>query len=106
MNTMRWSKAPYYVLLPLMAALLAGCGKKPVAEPPVRSVRTLVLSETGGVLEREFAAEIRARTESRLGFRVPGKVSRRLVELGQTVRTPRVMASATWFMVDPFTSVA
>ena len=41
MNTMRWSKAPYYVLLPVMAALLAGCGKKPVAEPPVRAVRTV-----------------------------------------------------------------
>ena len=92
MNTMRWSKAPYYVLLPLAAALLVGCGKKPVAEPPVRSVRTLVLAETGGVLEREFAAEIRARTESRLGFRVGGKVNRRLVELGQTVTRGQVLA--------------
>lgn len=92
MNTMRWSKAPYYVLLPLVAALLAGCGKKPEAEPPLRSVRTLVLAETGGVLEREFAAEIRARTESRLGFRVGGKVNRRLVELGQTVTRGQVLA--------------
>ena len=92
MNTIRWSKAPHYVLLPLMAALLAGCGKKPVVEPPVRSVRTLVLAETGGALEREFAAEIRARTESRLGFRVGGKVNRRLVELGQTVTRGQVLA--------------
>ena len=92
MNTMRWSKAPYYVLLPLAAALLVGCGKKPVAEPPVRSVRTLVLAETGGVLEREFAAEIRARTESRLGFRVGGQANRRLVELGQTVTRGQVLA--------------
>lgn len=92
MNNLRWSKAPYYLLLPVMAALLAGCGKKPVAEPPVRAVRTLVLAETGGVLEREFAAEIRARTESRLGFRVGGKVNRRLVELGQSVTRGQVLA--------------
>lgn len=92
MNTLRWSKVSSSVLLPLMAALLVGCGKKPVAEPPVRAVRTLVLAETGGVLEREFAAEIRARTESRLGFRVGGKVNRRLVELGQSVTRGQVLA--------------
>ena len=51
-----------------------------------------MLSETGGVLEREFAAEIRARTESRLGFRVGGKVHRRLVELGQSVTRGQVLA--------------
>jgi RND family efflux transporter MFP subunit len=51
-----------------------------------------MVSETGGVIEREFAAEIRARTESRLGFRVPGKVARRLVELGQSVRAGQVLA--------------
>jgi membrane fusion protein, multidrug efflux system len=92
MNSLRWSKASYYVLLPVMAALLAGCGKKPVTEPPVRAVRTLMLAETGGVLEREFAAEVRARTESRLGFRVGGKVNRRLVELGQSVTRGQVLA--------------
>lgn len=92
MNMTRWSKAPLYVLLPVMAALMAGCGKKPEAEPPVRSVRTLLLSETGGVLEREFAADIRARTESRLSFRVGGKVTRRTVELGQAVNRGQVLA--------------
>lgn len=92
MNSLRWSKASYYLFLPVMAVLLAGCGKKPVAEPPVRAVRTLVLAETGGVLEREFAAEVRARTESRLGFRVGGKVNRRLVELGQSVTRGQVLA--------------
>lgn len=92
MNTIRWTKASYYVLLPLMAACLAGCGKKPVVEPPIRSVRTLVLAETGGVLEREFSADIRARSESRLSFRVGGKVNRRLVELGQSVTRGQVLA--------------
>ncbi|KGM39332.1 RND transporter [Aquabacterium sp. NJ1] len=70
---------------------LGGCSKEPPAPTPERAVRTLMVSETGGVLEREFSADIRARTESRLGFRVPGKVARRLVELGQAVRAGQVL---------------
>jgi multidrug efflux system membrane fusion protein len=71
---------------------LAACHKAPEAEPPARAVRTVVVNDTGGSLSREFAADIRARTESRLGFRVAGKVSRRLVELGQTVRAGQILA--------------
>jgi multidrug efflux system membrane fusion protein len=85
MNTQRWPSVP--LILSLFAAtLLAACSKP--AEPPalVRSVRTQVLAEASGSLTREFAAEVRARTESRLGFRVGGKVTRRLVELGQHVQ--------------------
>ncbi|TAK85748.1 MAG: efflux RND transporter periplasmic adaptor subunit [Aquabacterium sp.] len=70
---------------------LAGCSKEAPAPTPERAVRTLLISETGGVLEREYSADIRARTESRLGFRVPGKVARRLVELGQSVRSGQVL---------------
>lgn len=79
-------------VLSCMTLLLAGCDKAPPAEAPVRAVRTLLVSETGGVMAREFAADIRARTESRLGFRVPGKVSRRLIELGQPARAGQVLA--------------
>ncbi|HYR25169.1 MAG TPA: efflux RND transporter periplasmic adaptor subunit, partial [Aquabacterium sp.] len=79
---MRWSKAPSVLSLSILLSLLAACSKQQPAEAPVRAVRTMVLSDTGGVLEREFAADIRARSESRLGFRVGGKVNRRLVELG------------------------
>lgn len=71
---------------------LAACHQAPPEAVPIRAVRTLVVSETGGVHERAFAAEIRARTESRLGFRVSGKVARRLVELGQPVRAGQVLA--------------
>ncbi|MBI5925846.1 MAG: efflux RND transporter periplasmic adaptor subunit [Aquabacterium sp.] len=74
-----------------LALVLAGCSKEAPAPTPERAVRTLLISETGGVLEREFSADIRARTESRLGFRVPGKVARRLVELGQSVRSGQVL---------------
>src|SRR5690606_32527675 len=76
------------------AALLMvlGCSRPVGPDMPVRAVRTVVLSETGGMLEREFSAEIRARTESRLGFQVPGKILRRQAELGQAVRPGQVLA--------------
>jgi len=88
--TERWTTIPFLTLL--TAALLSACSQEAAAPTPVRAVRTLMVSETGGVIEREFAADIRARTESKLGFRVPGKVARRLVELGQSVRAGQVLA--------------
>lgn len=86
-------RVPTVIVLTSSALILAlaGCSKEAPAPTPERSVRTLVVSETGGMLEREFSADIRARTESRLGFRVPGKVARRLVELGQSVRAGQVL---------------
>jgi RND family efflux transporter MFP subunit len=43
-------------------------------------------------LTREFAAEVRARSEQRLSFRVGGKLLVREVELGQRVRSGQVLA--------------
>ncbi len=86
-------RVPTVIVLTLSALVLAlaGCSKEAPAPTPERAVRTLMVSETGGVMEREFSADIRARSESRLGFRVPGKVARRLVELGQPVRAGQVL---------------
>ena len=81
------------LLLPLAAAVvLAGCGKPAAAPEPVRAVRTLTVAngQAGGA--HEFAAEVKARTESRLGFRVGGKMVSRSAELGQRVRPGQVLA--------------
>jgi RND family efflux transporter MFP subunit len=40
----------------------------------------------------EYSGEVRARVESRLGFRVAGKIIRRPVEIGQKVRAGEVLA--------------
>jgi RND family efflux transporter MFP subunit len=42
--------------------------------------------------QAEFAAEVRARTESRLGFRVPGKLVSRSAEVGARVRAGQALA--------------
>ena len=76
----------------VLSVLATACSKPAQTEVPLRAVRTLVLSETGGVVAREFAADIRARSESRMGFRVSGKVLKRSVDLGQRVRPGQVLA--------------
>ncbi len=90
-NNLRRSSRSAWALVPVVVVLLAACSKEQAAPAPVRAVRTQLITETGGALAREYAADIRARTESRLSFRVAGKVTSRLVELGQTVRPGQVL---------------
>jgi membrane fusion protein, multidrug efflux system len=71
---------------------LAGCAKKEAPLEPVRAVRTATVSSSDTVASHEYAAEIRARTESRLSFRVGGKLQSRPVNLGDAVKAGQVLA--------------
>ncbi len=83
---------PLALPLLLAAALLAACSKaEPLAEP-TRAVRTLTVSTQTAGTSHEYAADIRSRTESRLGFRVGGKIVRRLVNVGDSVKAGQVLA--------------
>lgn len=77
--------------LPL-ALWLAACAPAPPAEEPIRAVRTALVSDGKMALQHEYAAEIRARTESRLAFRVGGKMSSWLVDAGDSVKAGQVLA--------------
>ncbi len=80
-------------LAPLLAALmLTACSKPaPVAEP-IRAVKVVTVGLQSMQAQTEFAGEVRARVESRLGFRVGGKIVRRHVELGQHVKAGQLIA--------------
>lgn len=81
------------VLMPLcLAAVLSACSKPQPAEEPVRAVRTVVVAAESVGQRAEFAAEVRARTESRLGFRVGGKLLKRNVDPGDAVRAGQLLA--------------
>lgn len=84
--------APLSISLVLAVAGLAACSRHEPATDPVRAVRTLVVGGQSGSQAFEFAGEVRARVESKLGFRVPGKITKRMVELGQPVRNGQVLA--------------
>ena len=92
---MRLSFAP--LLLPLLAPLLIlplllACSERPPVEPPLRAVRTLTLQSGSSQLQQEYAAEIRPRIESRLSFRVAGKLVQRAVNVGDRVKAGQVLA--------------
>src|ERR671929_110611 len=74
------------------AFLLAGCSRPPAAEEPVRAVKVIAVGVSAYDTEPEFSGEVRARVESRLGFRVAGKITKRQAELGQHVQAGQVLA--------------
>ena len=72
--------------------LLAACSKPVPSEEPLRAVKVMVVAADGIHSGLEYAAEVRPRTESRLGFRVNGKLLRRMVDVGQHVSAGQPLA--------------
>ena len=88
----RRSGAALWLVSWLGVALLAGCSRQPPAQEPVRAVKLVTVAESGLGRTHDYAADVRARVESRLGFRVAGKITRRAVEPGQHVRKGQLLA--------------
>ena len=91
--------ASYYrllagVSLALMAIALAGCDHV-VADKvaPSRPVLVATVHYEPESPERSFVGTIKPRIETDMGFRVPGKVAKRLVEVGQTVDVGQPLAT-------------
>ncbi|NCT81886.1 MAG: efflux RND transporter periplasmic adaptor subunit [Comamonadaceae bacterium] len=78
----------------LLATLLSvsGCGKQSAAPEPERAVRTQLVSAGTASASHEYAAEVKPRIESRLSFRVGGKLLNRAVNLGDKVKAGQVLA--------------
>jgi RND family efflux transporter MFP subunit len=72
--------------------LVAACSKAPPAPEPIRAVRTVTIAPEAAGGHIEYAGEVKARTESRLSFRVGGKVVARPADLGDAVKAGQVLA--------------
>ena len=70
----------------LALSLLAACSKDAPPPEDVRPVRALTLAAGGVRTSTEFSGDVRPRYESRLGFRVGGKISARKVDVGTSVK--------------------
>jgi RND family efflux transporter MFP subunit len=81
------------LMLAAMAVALAGCNES-VAQKvePTRPVLVATAHYEPETPERSFVGTIRPRIESDMGFRVPGKVAKRLVEVGQRVDVGQPLA--------------
>jgi RND family efflux transporter MFP subunit len=84
------------LLLPALALplALAACQAEPAAvAKPDRPVLVQTVAFEPRTPERSFVATIRPRVESDLGFRVPGKVATRLVNVGDAVKAGQPLAT-------------
>lgn len=78
--------------LAAVAFALAACSRPaPPPEPP-RAVLTQVVSAGAPGTRDVYSGELRARHETDLGFRVPGKLTVRLVDAGARVRRGQALA--------------
>ncbi|SFU57985.1 RND family efflux transporter, MFP subunit [Pseudoduganella namucuonensis] len=93
-NTVSPSKNPRPRLLftLLSVALLAsGCREQAPKTEDIRPVRAIVLQGSDIDVNSEFSGEVRARVESRLGFRIGGKIVARKVDPGAVVKKGQVL---------------
>ena len=79
--------------LALAVITLGGCNEKAAEKAaPGRPVLVATVHYEAETPERSFVGTIKPRIETDMGFRVPGKVAKRLVEVGQTVDVGQPLA--------------
>lgn len=83
----------YYPLtiVAFAVAMLAGCSKPVEKTEEIRPVRAMQLAASDVAVDAEFSGEVRARIESRLGFRVGGKIVARKVDVGAVVKKGQLL---------------
>ncbi len=71
---------------------LAGCSQTQALDPRTKAelVRIVEVGSPSGA-NRAFTGVVSARVQSNLGFRVPGKITERLVDMGQSVRAGQLL---------------
>ncbi|KAB2917120.1 MAG: efflux RND transporter periplasmic adaptor subunit [Dechloromonas sp.] len=84
------------ILLVILPLVFTGCGdKSPAADttaPPVKLVKAITVGQGEEADERRFSGEVRARTETLVGFRVGGKMTERMVDAGARIKAGQPLA--------------
>ena len=68
-----------------LALLAAGCSQQEPPAQPLRTVRVMQIDAAAVSGSLTFPGEVRARHESRLAFRIGGKIIERRVDVGAAV---------------------
>jgi RND family efflux transporter MFP subunit len=77
----------------LSAVALSACTEqKAETKPVIRPVKVVEIAKTSNSRELEYSGSVKSRTEMNLGFRVAGKVTERLVDIGDRVKPGDVLA--------------
>ena len=87
------AKLRRYLILTGLVPLVFACSQAPTpSEEAVRPVRVLRLEGRVDQPRMTLPGEVRPQVESRLGFRVAGKIARRFVQAGDTVQSGQLLA--------------
>jgi len=86
MKNINFSYSALVLVVTAFAVTLTGCGQKRELDPRTQPelVRIVEIGSSSGA-DPAFTGVVSARVESNLGFRVPGKITSRLVDTGQYV---------------------
>src|SRR3989442_14142863 len=87
MKPMNFSYSSLLLVMAGVVVSLTGCGRKRELAPRTQPglVRIVEIGSSSGA-DPAFTGVVSARVQSNLGFRVPGKITSRLVDTGQFVR--------------------
>ncbi|KQS61210.1 hemolysin secretion protein D [Rhizobium sp. Leaf371] len=86
--------ATAFALVVASGLALAGCSEEKAEVKPdvIRPVRVITVAQDQTVRTLDYSGSVRARTETALGFRVAGKVTERLVDVGDPVKKGEILA--------------
>ena len=79
-------------LLLIGSSMLCACGAEQTPEVPARPVRSVIVTGGSSGDSTTYTAEIRSRYETDLSFQVGGKIIRRDVDVGASVKRNQVLA--------------
>lgn len=74
------------------AVTVTGCSRQAPTEEPPRTVLTTTVTTSSNTGVLDMAGEVRSRVESNIGFQVAGRITRREVDLGTSVRKGQMLA--------------
>jgi RND family efflux transporter MFP subunit len=86
MKNIKFSYSVFLLVITALVVSLTGCGQKRELDPRTQPelVRIVEIGSSSGA-DPAFTGVVSARVQSNLGFRVPGKITSRLVDTGQYV---------------------
>jgi multidrug efflux system membrane fusion protein len=84
---------PTYGLLVCAALLLAACSEPKPVEIPPRPVRIVQVKFANAMATAHYSGEVKVRREPTLSFQVPGKLAKRLADVGTFVKPGHLLAT-------------
>jgi RND family efflux transporter MFP subunit len=92
MQTAIFTRMASWTAVLLSLLVVVGCSRPEPMPEPVRAVKVMTVSASALQSTHDYSGEVKARVESRLGFRVGGKITARNADVGQHVKAGTVLA--------------